>query len=164
MRINSPLPLDHFFDHEFHDESSFAKIKERTVALNTLNSYVKKQLPYSLQKQCRVANYRQSILILEVSSASWLTRLRYEQESLISALRQSLLPALASIQYRINPDLITAKSCLQACYEPNSTEVNRVISQNTASLLLTLAQQSPDSLKRKLITLAKHASKSENEH
>ena len=52
-------------------------------------------LPAPLQGKCRAANYRNAILIIEVTNASWMTRLRYEIPSLLSALRKEILPSLS---------------------------------------------------------------------
>lgn len=140
--------------------SSLTAIQERSVALSTLNNLLNKLLPGNLAQQCKVVNYRQGVLILGVSSASWLTRLRYEQETLRTQLRQQGLSGLSSIQFKINPELNLNKSVL------HSTEndlYDRKITPKSAQYLLALADNSPINLKNRLIKLANHATKIDNE-
>lgn len=104
MRDSRPQLLDVLFD----DASAGSKgplhnVQQRAVALLKLNRAVKGLLPAPLHPWCRVANFRQGILVLETANASWMMRLRYEQPALLSALRAQILPSLSSIDIRINP-------------------------------------------------------------
>lgn len=154
MRNSTPQAINLLID----ETKAFNSIQSRSLALVKLNQAVYKLLPMQLQSVCRVANYRHSVLIIEVSSASWLTRVRYEQEKLLSTLRAEILPGLASIQFSINPALHAKRYIAQ-----NPVETfERTISQESGNLLEGLAQQCPDSLKAKLIKLASHAKKPRN--
>ena len=107
MRDSRPQLLDVLFD----DASAGSKgplhnVQQRAVALLKLNRAVKGLLPAPLHPRCRVANFRQGILVLETANASWMMRLRYEQPALLSALRAQILPSLSSIDIRINPALM----------------------------------------------------------
>lgn len=107
MRDSRPQLLDVLFD----DASAGSKgplhnVQQRAVALLKLNRAVKGLLPAPLHPWCRVANFRQGILVLETANASWMMRLRYEQPALLSALRAQILPSLSSIDIRINPALM----------------------------------------------------------
>lgn len=154
MRNSTPQSLDILID----DIKNLNTIQNRSIALVKLNQAVHQLLPKQLQTVCRVANYRHNVLIIEVSSASWLTRVRYEQEKLLSTLRAEILPALASIQFSINPALHTNRHIAHSPKE----NFERKLSSETGDLLVGLAQQCPDSLKAKLIKLASHASKKHN--
>ncbi|WP_392566385.1 DciA family protein [Utexia brackfieldae] len=155
MRKSAPQTFDSLLD----DVSSLKKVQERAIALTKLNQTLKSLLPLSLQKQCRAANYRQHRLIVEVSSASWLTRLRYEQEKLLLAFRQSILPGLAAIDFIINPNLNTATLMARSDdpQPPTSYQPKRQLSQNSAQMLEVLAENCPDNLKQQLMKLAQHA-------
>ena len=96
------------------------------------------------------------MLILEVSSASWLTRLKYEQSNLLSGIRQKILPSLSSIQYKINPTIATNYSQSVILSDKN-VKISNVISKQTAIYLNAVAEQAPDKLKKQLIKLANHA-------
>ncbi|OCG01438.1 DUF721 domain-containing protein [Gilliamella sp. wkB112] len=152
MRQNEPQKLVALLTRN----SSLLQIKERTLALCELANLVNDLLPAPLNKQCRVANYRHGILIIEVSSANWLTRLKYEQENIISALRKGILPSLSSIQYQINPD-ITLQPLEGVNQISNKAKLSSIMTNNSAMLLYTLAEDAPDKLKKQLIKLANHA-------
>ncbi|WP_411614497.1 DUF721 domain-containing protein [Gilliamella sp. BG4] len=135
---------------------SLSKIQDRTNALNSLAKVVNDLLQSPMNQQCRVANYRQGVMILEVSTASWLTRLKYEQSNLISEIRKNILPSLSSIQYQINPD-ISVRWSHNNYQSDKSSLVSSVITQKSAMFLYALAENAPDKLKKQLIKLANHA-------
>lgn len=152
MRDNEPKVLTSLLSQG----ALLSKIKERTVALSQLTKVIDELLPTPLNQQYRVANYRQGVLILEVSSASWLTRLKYEQGNLLSGIRQKILPSLSSIQYKINPTIATSYSQSVILSDKN-VKISNVISKQTAIYLNAIAEQAPDKLKKQLIKLANHA-------
>lgn len=152
MRDNEPKVLTSLLSQG----ALLSKIKERSIALNQLSKVIDELLPTPLNQQYRIANYRQGVLILEVSSASWLTRLKYEQSNLLSGIRQKILPSLSSIQYKINPTIATNYSQSVILSDKN-VKISNVISKQTAIYLNTVAEQAPDKLKKKLIKLANHA-------
>lgn len=80
-------------------------IQRNAKAIIKLNRAVRGLLPAEIKPMCRVANYRNNIMVIEVANASWMTR-QYEKLNLLSALRTSILPSLSSIDIRINPDLM----------------------------------------------------------
>ncbi|NUF27630.1 MULTISPECIES: DUF721 domain-containing protein [Gilliamella] len=137
-------------------ESCLSEIKDRTFALSKLSNIVNELLPSLLKQQCRVANYRQGVLVLEVSSASWLTRLKYEQSNLISEIRKNILPSLSSIQYQINPNISTKLSQCH-CQVSKLSLLSSVMTPKSAMFLYALAENAPDKLKKQLIKLANHA-------
>ncbi|WP_392560956.1 DciA family protein [Orbus sturtevantii] len=139
--------------------NTFLTIQEKSRTLYALNNLISKLLPESLSQECRVANYRQGILIVTVSSAGWLTRLRYEQEKLRSFLRQNGLSGLTSIQFKVDPNLNRNKCIL---HSKDSDLNKRQITQQSAELLMSLAQNCSQKLKSNLIKLAKHATKIDN--
>jgi len=102
MRDSRPQSIESFFDMA-QDQSVLQNVQQRAIALNKLNRAVQGIIPVQLHPWCRVANFRQGILVIETANASWLMRLRYEQSSLLSALRAQILPSLTSIDIRINP-------------------------------------------------------------
>ena len=152
MRDNEPKVLTSLLSQG----ALLSKIKDRTIALSQLTKVIDELLPTPLNQQYRVANYRQGVLILEVSSASWLTRLKYEQGNLLSGIRQKILPSLSSIQYKINPTIATNYSQSVILSDKN-VKISNVISKQTAIYLNAIAEQAPDKLKKQLIKLANHA-------
>lgn len=156
MRDSRPVLLDTLFD----DADLLRNVQQRAIALLKLNKAVKALLPKQLHSYCRVANYRQGVLVLEVANASWLVRLRYEQPMLLSALRTEILPSLASIDIKINPKLAinnqTAADLVRS-YTPNASKDDtpmRKLSEQSAEQLRDLAARCQGKLKEKLERLA----------
>ncbi|MBU4681883.1 DUF721 domain-containing protein [Cedecea davisae] len=157
MRDSRPQSLENLFD-DAGQESMLQNVQQRAVALLRLNRAVKGILPAPLHPWCRVANFRQGILVLETANASWLMRLRYEQATLLSALRAQILPSLTSIDIRINP-LLAVKG--QEIVQQNTTqtgtekyEVNRQLSEQSAEALREVAKRSPEKLRATIERLA----------
>lgn len=154
MRDSRPLLLDTLFS----DANLLRDLQQRAIALLKLNNAVKGLLPKAMHEHFRVANYRQSVLVLEVANASWLTRLRYEQPALLTALRHEILPSLASIDIKINPSLST-KTQHSIAFRPFQPEENdgkpvRTLSLQSAEQLRGLASKSTGKLKERLERLA----------
>ncbi|UDG80880.1 hypothetical protein GFV14_00363 [Candidatus Hartigia pinicola] len=141
-------------------------IQHNAKIINKLNLIVKSLLPSETKLICRVAHYRNSILIIEVVNASWLMRLNYEKFNLISTLRKSILPSLFSIDIRINP-LLMKKAVENSSLNNQTVQYaillnKRKISTDTAQHLLRLAQNSSKKLKERLERLAALADKPEH--
>ncbi|MDR0805703.1 MAG: DciA family protein [Enterobacteriaceae bacterium] len=156
MRDSRPLLLDTLFD----DANLLRDIQQRAIALIKLNKAVKALLPKQMHGLCRVANYRQGILVLEVANASWLTRLRYEQQMLLSTLRSEILPSLVSINIKINPKLSTNGQTAEdlvhrytAAHQNEEMPV-RQLSEQSAQRIKELAERSSGKLREKLERLA----------
>lgn len=149
MRNSLPQSLDSLFK-----ATPLLTIQERGLALAKLNRLLANILPEKLSEQCQIINYRQGVLIIGVSSAGWLVRLRYEQEKLRSQLRQNGLLGLSSIQFKVNPALNLNSSVLH-CAESNTPQ--RIMTSESANYLLALADNCSTNLKSRLIKLASHA-------
>lgn len=162
MRDSRPQLLDVLFDDASAGEKSPLKsVQQRATALLKLNHAVKGLLPAQLHPWCRVANYRQGILVLETANASWLMRLRYEQSTLLSALRAQILPSLSAIDIRINPSLMAkAEAAAQKPQTEEKREVYRQLSPQSADVLRGVADRSPEKLKKALERLAALAGES----
>ncbi|CNE33514.1 DUF721 domain-containing protein [Yersinia mollaretii] len=168
MRENRPQLLDVLFDDAVAAENGpLHNVQQRATALLKLNRAVKGLLPSQLQPWCRVANYRQSVLVLETANASWLMRLRYEQPALLSALRAQILPSLSSIDIRINPSLMAKGHNLTQDAAKSSENLGkspplRHLSLESAKELRGLASRSPERLRIILERLAALAGESAN--
>lgn len=163
MRDSRPQLLDALFDDALTtaDKTPLHNIQKHALALHELNRTVKSLLPAPLHLCCRVANVRKSILVLEAANASWMMRLRYAQPILLSTLQAQILPSLSSIDIRINPSLITngehrIKNTQQA------PPLRRHLSQESARVVIELANRSPEKLRNILEKLAALAGESIN--
>lgn len=144
--------------------NSLQAIQRNAKVILKLNKAVKNLLPTEIKPMCRVANYRNNIIIIEVANASWMTRLNYEKITLLSALRTSILPSLSSIDIRINPDLVRKSKQNSSLNKQTVSSVQnsreRQISLETAKQLLKLAKRSPKGLKERFERLAALAGES----
>ncbi|MGY2798656.1 hypothetical protein ACVWV0_002832 [Ewingella americana] len=160
MRDSRPQLLDVLFDDASSaDKSPLRLVQQRAAALLKLNRAVKSLLPTPMRPWCRVGNYRQGILVLEIANASWMMRLRYEQPALLSALRAQILPSLSSIDIRINPSLmVKMENASQINAKESSVNSEekpfRQLSAQSAEELRGLASRSPEKLRKALERLA----------
>lgn len=159
MRRSTPKSVNYLIG----EISSSQTLQLQAVTLAKLERSLKALLPTPLKTICRIANYRHHRLIIEVSNAAWLTRLRYEKESLTLALRQSGLPELSGIDFTINPDL--SKQQDQETQKATLSLTNpRKLTIYSAELIENLAKDCKEGLKDTLIKLAQHAKKTNNNH
>ncbi|UTM57706.1 DciA family protein [Photobacterium sp. CCB-ST2H9] len=149
MRDHRPQTTASLLD----DDSALGNIQQRAMALHKLNSQVQQYL--SCAQACRVSNYRQGILVIEVASAAWSMRLNYERNQLINRLREHTLPKLQDIQISINPSL--AAEPIQADKTP--VLKRKPISERAAQSLMETAQDAPAKIKARLERLAALANK-----
>ncbi|HGJ5873353.1 MULTISPECIES: DUF721 domain-containing protein [Arsenophonus] len=164
MRDSYPQSLNILLKENNFDSNTLQTIQQRAQALIKLNNTVISLLPVELKAWCRVANYRQHILILEVTNASRKTRLSYELPTLLSTLRNTILPSLSSINIMINPSLSSKNSenCLsiqQIAIKPSKQIISK-LSKESAKTIRNLAKRSPKKLKEKLEQLAALAGES----
>lgn len=79
-------------------------LKEKISQLISLNQLWHAQLDPVLANHCRIANFRNNCLIIEVESSAWALRLRYSLPELLKLLRE--LPEFAqlkTIEWYIQP-------------------------------------------------------------
>ncbi len=72
--------------------------------INRLSQILKEVLEKPLADHCRVAHYRNNILVLAVDSGLWSNRLRFEKLNLLSKLRKNGFPGISSINVIVQPD------------------------------------------------------------
>ncbi|AGB81069.1 Zn-ribbon-containing, possibly RNA-binding protein and truncated derivatives [Serratia rubidaea] len=168
MRDSRPQLLDVLFSESSSaDKGPLHNVQQRAAALLKLNRAVRGLLPAQLHPWCRVANFRQGVLVLETANASWMMRLRYEQPSLLSALRAQILPSLSSIDIRINPALMVKggnqqQNSLQKTTDEPAAAPMRQLSEESAEQLRGVASRSPEKLRKTLERLAALAGEGAN--
>ncbi|MDO6706452.1 DUF721 domain-containing protein [Photobacterium sp. 1_MG-2023] len=144
MRDHRPQTTASLLD----DETTLGNIQQRAIALHKLNSKV--QACLQCAQACRVSNYRQGVLIIEVASAAWSMRLNYERNQLIKQLREQMLPQLQDLKVTINPSL--------AADPPKASQTpvlkRKPISDKAAAALLKTAQDAPAKIKARLERIA----------
>ncbi|HHT0956281.1 DUF721 domain-containing protein [Enterobacter kobei] len=123
------------------------RIKQRASKLLRLDREVKQHLPGTLSRWVRVANYRNSTLILEVRNAAVNLKLRQALPGIERELKSGLLPSMQSIEVRVNPDVGESME--------KAGTVN-ILSENSAELIAGIAEMASDELKQALERLAAH--------
>jgi len=168
MRDSRPQLIEILFDDaSATDKDPLQQVQQRAVALLKLNRAVKGLLPSPLQPWCRVANFRQGVLVLETANASWMMRLRYEQTNLLSALRAQILPSLSSIDIKINPALMvqatsTTKIAVTTQESTEKSVPSRKLTEESAETIRGLASRSPERIRVILERLASLAGEGAN--
>ncbi|VFP88226.1 DUF721 domain-containing protein [Candidatus Erwinia haradaeae] len=158
MRDRGPQLVKNFFD-QFEKKSILQYIQQRALEINKLTTSVQEVLPEHLQSFCRVANLRNGVLVIEIANANALMSLRYEESNILFRLRKEVLPLLIAIQIRINPSIasesheITIKYNSHCDLEKKKLKA-RHLSIESANILRSIAQQSPEKLKKTLERLA----------
>ena len=72
--------------------------------INRLSQILKQIMRQPMIDHCRVAHWRNNVLVLAVDSSQWASRLRFEKLSLLSLLRQNGFPGINSIDIIVQPD------------------------------------------------------------
>ncbi|MDD1782269.1 DciA family protein [Enterovibrio sp. ZSDZ35] len=134
------------------------QVRQRAFALSQLNDQVKALLPPHSAKHCRVANFRDGILIIECGSSTWANRLNFDRHVLLSSLRQSTLPSLMTIEIKVNPEL--AKREVEEIKAKEIKEKSSPVSPVAAEYLKAIAQSAPEKIRKKLEAIAALADKS----
>jgi len=124
-----------------------AKIQQKAGQLQVINQFLTSELIPGSDEYCRVANLRQGILIIEVASGVWKTRLLQLSNSILEHMREHVSSSLHSIELHVNPALFNEKS---EAVKPNP----RRISEDTAQHLMSVAQVAPPELAATLKRLA----------
>ncbi|SES79458.1 DUF721 domain-containing protein [Thorsellia anophelis] len=163
---NPPKPLSSLLEQFSDSNKPLQSLMSQSAALKELSKALKTILPPNMRPHVRAANYREGTLILHISSAAWQMHLNYMREELISTLRQSVLPSLVSISFKINPDILTSN--LQ------STELSeyklkkpiaftlknpRKLSLQSSEILINLSHSVSPALAKALKNLAIHGMK-----
>ncbi len=149
IRDHRPQPANDFFNN-----TRFKDLQEKALILSKLSNVLKDTLPAGCEDHCRVANYRQGSLIIEVSTSAWATRINYQRLAILSEFRRHGLPGLSNLEVKINPDL--ARSFIGEKPEVYKTEkqARRELSAAAASALEIVAETASPKLKKRLQSIA----------
>ncbi|QIZ78539.1 DUF721 domain-containing protein [Ferrimonas lipolytica] len=126
----------------------FAQLQQQTSQTSELQQAVLNATDPAIHSQIRVANMRGGTLVIEIASATWVTRLQYQRLELLSQLRRDGFPMLSSIEFKVNPKLaqITRE-------KPKAT---KQLSANASDHINALAERLDGELAAKLKKLAAH--------
>lgn len=150
MRDHRPTATD-----ELIQASKLKQIQEHAKAILLINRQLQDILPKGLKTQVRAANVRGGNLVLEAASAALKMKVDYERLHILTQLRQNGFGNLISIEVRVNPELyrqskITSEDARAANPRPP-------LSEHAAHVLLAIADQASDKVKKRLQSLARLA-------
>ncbi|EOD4150155.1 DUF721 domain-containing protein [Vibrio cholerae] len=150
MRDHRPTATD-----ELIQASKLKQIQEHAKAILLINRQLQEILPKGLKTQVRAANVRGGNLVLEAASAALKMKVDYERLHILTQLRQNGFSHLISIEVRVNPELyrqskITSEDARAANPRPP-------LSEHAAHVLLAIADQASDKVKKRLQSLARLA-------
>lgn len=150
MRDHRPTATD-----ELIQASKLKQIQEHAKAILLINRQLQEILPKGLKTQVRAANMRGGNLVLEAASAALKMKVDYERLHILTQLRQNGFGHLISIEVRVNPELyqqskITSEDARAANPRPP-------LSEHAAHVLLAIADQASDKVKKRLQSLARLA-------
>lgn len=150
MRDHRPTATD-----ELIQASKLKQIQEHAKAILLINRQLQDILPKGLKTQVRAANVRGGNLVLETASAALKMKVDYERLHILTQLRQNGFGHLISIEVRVNPELyrqskITSEDARAANPRPP-------LSEHAAHVLLAIADQASDKVKKRLQSLARLA-------
>ncbi len=132
-------------------EEHLLRLQEYASTLAKINQVLATVLSEQAQSQCRVANYRQGILIIECTSPTWVTRLNYQRGELLSLLRQKKLFNLTTIEFKINPSLTKALKMPETHHQ---VPEKPPLSEGAARHLNAIAKTAPAQLKARIEAIA----------
>ncbi|NQZ86778.1 MAG: DUF721 domain-containing protein [Colwellia sp.] len=137
-------------------KGTLAQIAAKTNSLTILSDIVRQTCPDLPADVWHIANFKQKSLVIEVTSAVWSQRLQFERMNICRELAIATDNAFDQIEIKVSPyrNKVTYQTEVKV-HEPLK------ISQNTADQLLAIAKNAPESLKKKLEKLAKHAQKNQ---
>lgn len=150
-------------DHPFDAASvlqgasgTLAQLATKTNFLSQLQNIVRQTCPDLPAQVWQIGNFRQNTCIIRVTSPIWAQRLQFERMNICKQLQELTQGQFSQIEITISPLDLTSN-------KPRKIESNTLtkkhMSSNTAQHLLDVAQNAPESLKKKLTRLASLAEK-----
>lgn len=97
LNHNDPKKLD-----DILKGSSLSMILAKAKLIEALNMALTRHLPSKLLTHCHIMNYENSIIIMGIDNAAWVTQLRYNEQALIKYFQSEPgLPNVLGIKYKI---------------------------------------------------------------
>ena len=125
--------------------------------ISKLDSLLQSHLKQHNIKGCRIGNFQNGSLLIEIPTANWMMRLQFMRTELITLLRQQA-PALARITIKVNPNLAASPATTKKIPLKNIKRASKMPA-DIAESFLALADDSDPELKAALRSLAKYCKK-----
>lgn len=138
--------------------SKITRFSDKLTHLESFQNILNIALGPVISKKCRVANYRDSILIIEAASTTLATRLNYLKMDILSEFRKAGLVECSQVKIITNPEVQQRLGIREIGSNKNYAISKKKMSKETAEQLNELAKNAPKGLQEKLLKLASHAS------
>lgn len=142
-----PLDISKVLAH-----STLASQQQQVSLVQQLNKVLAEVLQLEQLSFCQVSCIRDGRAIILCASAPWLTSLKMQRDAILDNFRRKILPDLAGIEIEASPNGQISKLQL-----PVAQKNTHQLSDNAASALRSVAQNSEGALKQALLKLAQNA-------
>ncbi|HLA74973.1 MAG TPA: DciA family protein [Gammaproteobacteria bacterium] len=124
------------------------RLLDHAQRLQQATRIVHEGLSPPLNEHCRVANIKDSMLVLHADSPAWAAKLRFQVAAMLAQLNRA--PGFGELRS------IRVKVCPQARVQPEVVSKPRSLSPRVAALISSVAETSTDpALKEVLLRLSK---------
>lgn len=156
-KVKAPKTLNELLKQKASKQHSLSLYQQKSEKFIQIQTILADNLPVNMAQKILVSNYNNSIIYLETHSAPVATSFKMHQSQLLSAFRKKLDPALVTIAMKVSPNATqTASRVKESQRQQSNTTGKKHIPEQAASILESIAEQSNDELKQKLLKLAKH--------
>lgn len=130
----------------FAKNNQLQGLQDRVSLIRRLNSHLTKLLGDTIAKNCRIGNLDRNQIYIECANSTVSMRVQYQKMIILTEFQQNFVPDLKSIEIKINPDLVKVEKVVKI--------ENKPMPIKAAGYLNEVAENAPDSLKKKLQNLA----------
>lgn len=128
---------------------TLAQIASKTNSLTIIADIVRQICPDLPEEVWHIGNFKQNIIVIEVISAIWAQRLQFERMKINQNLQDATQGEFTQIEIKVSPYRNKVEK------QPEVPKnIQSSISERTAQQLNEIAENAPDSLKKKLQKLA----------
>ena len=130
-------------------------LQHNTSLITKLDSLLQSYLKQHNIQDCRIGNLQNGSLLIEIPNATWLIRLQFMRNELLTQLRQQV-PGLLNIKIKVNPRL---KQATDKPKNPPQKVIKRAskMPNDVAQSFLSLAEDADPALQAALRSLAKYS-------
>ncbi|OKY26482.1 MULTISPECIES: DUF721 domain-containing protein [Thalassotalea] len=130
---------------------TLAQIATKTKFLSQLEDIIRQSCPDLPEQVWHISNFNQNTCVIGVSSAVWSQRLQFERMNICRKLADITQGQFNQIDIKVRP------FANQIAKESEDSKPRKHLSKNTAKQLEAVAEHASDSLKQKILNLAKLA-------
>lgn len=134
-----------------------SELQHNTNLISKLDILLQSTLKQHNIQGCRIGNFQNNQLLIEIPDATWQLRLQFIRNELISVLRKEV-PGLLNIKIKVNPRLKQTKNNPKSKVKKTMKRASKMPS-DVAQSFLDLANASDPALQKALRSLAEYSQK-----